>query len=51
MPRIRPPMARPAIAAVALFRFFFCGNDYFGPPIHAARNPGVEGVTPTGVKG
>ncbi|KIZ18888.1 carbohydrate ABC transporter permease [Streptomyces natalensis] len=37
--RIIVPMARPGIAAVALFQFFFCWNDYFGPQIYAAQNP------------
>ncbi|WP_327582007.1 carbohydrate ABC transporter permease [Nonomuraea sp. NBC_00507] len=32
------PMARPAIAAVALFQFFYCWNDYYGPLLYA----GVE---------
>ena len=34
-------MARPAIAAVALFQFFYCWNDYFGPQIYASENPGA----------
>jgi multiple sugar transport system permease protein len=29
------PMARPGIAAVALFQFFYAWNDYFGPLIYA----------------
>ena len=29
----------PAIAAVALFQFFYCWNDYFGPQIYASENP------------
>jgi multiple sugar transport system permease protein len=33
------PMIRPAIAAVALFQFFYCWNDYFGPQIYASSNP------------
>ncbi|MGW1886427.1 carbohydrate ABC transporter permease [Streptomyces sp. NPDC001970] len=33
------PMARPAIAASALFHFFYCWNDYFGPQIYASENP------------
>src|ERR1700710_1628466 len=33
------PMAKPAIAAVALFQFFSCWNDYFGPQIYASENP------------
>ncbi|MFC9326198.1 carbohydrate ABC transporter permease [Kitasatospora sp. NPDC057015] len=35
------PMARPAIAAVALFQFFYAWNDYFGPQIYASENPGA----------
>ncbi|MHC5258415.1 carbohydrate ABC transporter permease [Streptomyces sp. UC4497] len=37
--RIVVPMAKPGIAAVALFQFFYCWNDYFGPQIYAAQNP------------
>jgi multiple sugar transport system permease protein len=33
------PMARPGLAAVALFQFFYCWNDYFGPQIYASENP------------
>lgn len=33
------PMIKPAIAAVALFQFFYCWNDYFGPQIYASSNP------------
>ncbi|MFT3871410.1 MAG: carbohydrate ABC transporter permease [Nocardioides sp.] len=33
------PMTRPAIAAVALFQFFYCWNDYFGPQIYTSENP------------
>ena len=32
------PMTKPAIAAVALFQFFYCWNDYFGPQIYASEN-------------
>jgi multiple sugar transport system permease protein len=35
------PMAKPAIAATALFQFFYCWNDYFGPQIYASDNPGA----------
>ena len=35
------PMARPGLAAVALFQFFYCWNDYFGPQIYASENPGA----------
>jgi multiple sugar transport system permease protein len=37
--RVVLPMIRPAIAAVALFQFFYCWNDYFGPQIYASENP------------
>lgn len=33
--RVVLPMARPAIAAVALFSFFYCWNDYYGPLLYA----------------
>ncbi|AXI77601.1 carbohydrate ABC transporter permease [Peterkaempfera bronchialis] len=36
--RVVVPMAKPAIAAVALFQFFACWNDYFGPQIYAGEN-------------
>ncbi|MFE9250388.1 carbohydrate ABC transporter permease [Streptomyces sp. NPDC007088] len=39
--KIIVPMAKPGIAAVALFQFFYCWNDYFGPQIYAAQNPGA----------
>ncbi|MDX6328498.1 MAG: multiple sugar transport system permease protein, partial [Streptomycetaceae bacterium] len=39
MLRVVIPMAKPAIAAVALFQFFYCWNDYFGPQIYASDNP------------
>jgi multiple sugar transport system permease protein len=35
------PMAKPGIAAVALFQFFYCWNDYFGPQIYTSENPGA----------
>jgi multiple sugar transport system permease protein len=37
--RVVLPMARPAVAAVALFQFFYCWNDYFGPQIYTSENP------------
>lgn len=37
--RVVLPMAKPGIAAVALFQFFFAWNDYFGPQIYASENP------------
>ncbi|WP_282202789.1 carbohydrate ABC transporter permease [Kitasatospora fiedleri] len=39
--RVVLPMAKPAIAAVALFQFFSCWNDYFGPQVYASENPGA----------
>jgi multiple sugar transport system permease protein len=33
------PMVKPAIAAVGLFQFFYCWNDYFGPQIYTSENP------------
>ncbi|WP_231626734.1 carbohydrate ABC transporter permease [Streptomyces apocyni] len=39
--RVVVPMAKPAIAASALFHFFYCWNDYFGPQIYASENPGA----------
>jgi multiple sugar transport system permease protein len=39
--RVVLPLTRPAIAAVALFQFFYCWNDYFGPQIYASENPGA----------
>ncbi len=40
------PMAKPGIAAVALFQFFYAWNDYSGPQIYASENPGA-GPSPT----
>ncbi|MFG3345425.1 carbohydrate ABC transporter permease [Streptomyces sp. NPDC048018] len=39
--RVVLPMARPGIAAIALFQFFAAWNDYFGPQIYASENPGA----------
>lgn len=39
--RVVLPMSKPGIAAVALFQFFYCWNDYFGPQIYASDNPGA----------
>ncbi|GAA4087855.1 carbohydrate ABC transporter permease [Nonomuraea soli] len=38
--RVILPMARPAIAAVALFTFFYCWNDYYGPLLYT--DPGEQ---------
>jgi len=37
--RVILPMAKPAIAATAMFMFFFTWNDYFGPLLYASENP------------
>jgi multiple sugar transport system permease protein len=37
--RVILPMARPAIAAVALFQFFYAWNDYYGPLVYAGSSP------------
>jgi multiple sugar transport system permease protein len=36
--RIVVPMARPGIAAAALFQFFFAWNDYYGPLLYTSEN-------------
>jgi multiple sugar transport system permease protein len=33
------PLAKPAIAAVALFSFLFAWNDFFGPLLYTGENP------------
>ena len=38
--RVYLRLARPAIAAVALFMFFYCWNDFFGPLIYTGETPG-----------
>ncbi len=37
--RVILPMARPAIAAVALFQFFYAWNDYYGPLVYTGSSP------------
>lgn len=36
--RIIVPMARPGIAAAAMFQFFFAWNDYYGPLLYTSEN-------------
>jgi multiple sugar transport system permease protein len=43
--RVVLPMIKPAISAVALFQFFYCWNDFFGPQIYLAQNPGAWTVS------
>jgi multiple sugar transport system permease protein len=38
--RVLVPMARPAIAATAMFMFFYTWNDYYGPLLYTSENPG-----------
>jgi multiple sugar transport system permease protein len=36
--RVVLPMARPGIAAAALFQFFYSWNDYYGPLLYTSEN-------------
>jgi multiple sugar transport system permease protein len=36
--RVVLPMARPGIAAAALFQFFYAWNDYYGPLLYTSEN-------------
>lgn len=36
--RVIIPMARPGIAAAAMFQFFFAWNDYYGPLLYTSEN-------------
>ncbi|MFE6996133.1 carbohydrate ABC transporter permease [Microbacterium sp. NPDC057659] len=36
--RVIVPMAKPGIAAAAIFSFFSCWNDYYGPLLYASEN-------------
>jgi len=38
--RIVIPVARPGIAAAAMFQFFYCWNDYYGPLLYTSENEG-----------
>ena len=35
------PLAKPAIAAVALFQFLYAWNDFFGPLLYTGNNPKI----------
>jgi multiple sugar transport system permease protein len=39
MTRVVVPLAKPAIAAVALFNFLYNWNDFFGPLLYLVNNP------------
>ena len=43
--RVVLPMARPAIAAAAMFMFFYTWNDYYGPLLYASEDPGAWTVS------
>lgn len=38
MTRVILPMAKPGIAATAMFMFFFCWNDFYGPLLYTSEN-------------
>ncbi|WP_344678028.1 carbohydrate ABC transporter permease [Saccharopolyspora taberi] len=40
MLRVVVPMARPGIAAAAMFCFLYTWNDFFGPLLYTGENPG-----------
>jgi multiple sugar transport system permease protein len=39
MTRVIVPLAKPAIAAVALFQFLYSWNDFFAPLLYLVENP------------
>jgi multiple sugar transport system permease protein len=39
--RVILPLAKPAIAAVALFQFLYCWNDFFNPLLYSGNNSKV----------
>ena len=43
--RVVLPMAKPAIAATAMFMFFYTWNDYYGPLLYASENPNAWTVS------
>jgi len=40
--RVMIPLAKPAIAAVALFNFIYSWNDFYGPLVYLAGNPSSQ---------
>jgi multiple sugar transport system permease protein len=40
--RVVVPLAKPAIAAVALFNFIYAWNDFYGPLVYLASNPNAQ---------
>ena len=41
MTRVILPLAKPAVAAVALFQFLYCWNDFFNPLLFSGNNSGA----------
>ncbi len=41
MTRVVVPLAKPAIAAVALFNFLYAWNDFFGPLLYLGNDPNL----------
>jgi multiple sugar transport system permease protein len=39
MTKVILPMAKPGFAATAMFMFFFCWNDFYGPILYTSENP------------
>ncbi|HET7900656.1 MAG TPA: carbohydrate ABC transporter permease [Candidatus Nanopelagicales bacterium] len=39
MTRVVLPMAKSGIAATAMFLFFYCWNDFYGPLLYTSENP------------
>jgi multiple sugar transport system permease protein len=42
MMRVVIPLAKPAIAAVALFNFIYAWNDFYGPLVYLTSNPSAD---------
>ena len=41
MASVMTRLAKPALAAVALFQFLYCWNDFFGPLLYTGSNPKI----------
>jgi len=40
--RVVVPLAKPGIAAIALFQFIYCWNDFYGPLVYLGENPASQ---------
>jgi multiple sugar transport system permease protein len=40
--RVVIPLAKPGIAAIALFQFIYCWNDFYGPLVYLGENPNAQ---------